>query len=302
MGNTNGRVAVIFGGASGIGKAIAGRCLQTHGMICYIIDLDGEAINDTRKHFNNHKNLHLIRGDSTDELFVNKLAEDIFQKHKDGVFALFNNTGIARGYSTYQTPLPEWRKCMSVTFEANIISCNAFVPKMLQQQNKEAIIVTTSSLAGLLNSFWETGAPYTIAKHASRLFSEALSKELANTAIRVYCVCPGPVNTNLMKNSYKIGGEVKSFGFENNPNAINEQKLREGLSPDQVAQAVEDGIRNNRFYIVVPEERKDGVAAIMASVARDVLVGGKEPLSYQNPKEAKTFGTFFKNFIKTNKL
>jgi NAD(P)-dependent dehydrogenase (short-subunit alcohol dehydrogenase family) len=280
-----GRVAVIFGGASGIGLGVAKLCRHKIGMKVAIADISQDALNKAEKELVNGSNkdslsLLLVQCDATNEKQVKAFADQIYQKWNDVGF-LFNNTGIMRADSAYNTSLEDWKRVMSVTFDATVVGTHIFVPRMLTQANKDCVIVNTSSIAGLMNSSESTGTPYTVAKFASRVFSESLALELRNTKISVHCLCPGPVNTNLLVNSKS---QNESFAFESSSVGINEELLSRALSPDFVAEKLYEGVKNKNFYIVVTAKTlpKQILAEMMRFVADDVE-RGSIALSYVAP-------------------
>ena len=274
------RVAVIFGGASGIGLAVARLCANKVGMRLAIADIDENALAQVQKEF---PSAICQRCNASDEREVKDFADQVYAKWNDCGF-LFNNTGIVRGDSAYKSKLEDWRKVMSVTFEAEVIGTHEFLPRMLKQEFKEAVVVNTSSVAGLANSGLETGAPYTVAKFASRVFSECLAFELrSNPNISVHVLCPGPVNTRLMQNSKKDG---EAFEFEKVPFGLSEELLStKGLSPEYVAEKLSEGILNKKFYIVVTNKNfpVSLIAEMLRMVADDVERGSTIALSYVKP-------------------
>jgi len=295
------RVAVIFGGASGIGLATAHLCRNKVGMKLAIADIDDKALANLKAEF---PDALCVKCDAADESQVKQFAEQVYAKFNDCGF-LFNNTGIVRGDSAYKSRLDDWRKVMRVTFDAAVVGTSEFVPRMQQQPNKKCVIVNTSSIAGLMNSFLETGAPYTVAKHASRIYSEALALELRGGPISVHVLCPGPVNTNLLTNSR---AKTETFAFEKSKGGINDEVLANALTPEHVAEQLYDGVvRRKRFYIVVTAEMTPPqvIAELMRFVADDVEYGSEVSLSYVNPtpeRKKEVYKRVSQAFKRTSKL
>lgn len=283
------RVAVIFGGASGIGRAVAEACVK-RGLKVAIADVNETLLEEARKQF--PKECMVVRCDATNEKDVKQFADAVYAKWND-CGLLMNNTGIMRGDSAFQTSLTDWQMVMKLTFEAHVIGTNEFVPRMLKQANKRAVVVNTSSVSGLVNSGKSTGVPYTIAKHASRIYSESLAIELANTGISVHVLCPGPVKTRLMMNS-KTEGE--NFEFERRPGGINQEALDNGLTAEFVAEKLIQGIAAGLFYIVVTKsDMSPTIMSEMMHIVADDVADGTGPLSYMTATgdKRKAYGARF---------
>ena len=268
-----------IGGASGIGLAVAEKCKRA-GMITVVADIDRNAIKAVEAKFD-----LAVVCDATDPQQVKQLAELVCSKFNDIGF-LMSNTGIMAGDSGFTTPLSTWRKTFEVTFMANVIAASEFVPRMLKQQQKKCVWINTASVAGLFNAHRESGTPYTVAKNASRIYTESLARELADTHISVHCLCPGPVNTALLRNS-RIDPSVDKFSFEKDPMGMNEAALEQGLSPNEVADSLFDGIAKKKFYIVVTAASNNQalMAEMMRFTADDVENGISMPLSFRNSSD-----------------
>ena len=221
------------------------------------------------------------RCDATDPAQVNALADQVYERFGD-VGVLFSNTGIMAGDASFDTPLAVWNKVMSVTFTANVVCCNAFVPRMQRQARKRAAVVLTSSLSGLLNTCAQTGAAYTVAKNATRVYAESLAVDLlrSSPSISVHCLCPGPVNTPLLRNSRLETGK-QSFAFEKD--GINDEVLQNGLQPSAVAEALFKGVADGRFYVVVVDPKTSNASLIAEAMRMQVDVvenGGATPFGF----------------------
>jgi NAD(P)-dependent dehydrogenase (short-subunit alcohol dehydrogenase family) len=195
-----GRVAVITGGASGIGLAIARKAcldLQMKIAICDINDKSLVRVKNEEKHFTSENSL-IMKCDVTNAEQIKMFADAVYQKFND-VGILFSNAGIGGGSSAFETDMKTWRRVMDITWFSNVIVASEFVPRMKQQKAKSKIVIT-ASVAGLMNTSEDpfVGTPYTVAKQAARVYAESLYEELKDTNISVHVLCPGIIDTPLI--------------------------------------------------------------------------------------------------------
>jgi NAD(P)-dependent dehydrogenase (short-subunit alcohol dehydrogenase family) len=178
--------------------------------------------------------------------------------------------------AVHEHTLADWQWVINVNLWGVIHGVRAFLPRMLAGGD-EGHIVNTASMAGL------TTAPfmsvYDVTKHGVVALSESVYKEMQVTGapIGVSVVCPGLINTNIMRSARnrpedlaeagKAGAAAQSFG-----EAL-AQRLTGGYPPSEVAEQVVQGIREDRFYIVPAQpEVKSGIA-----------VRAKDLLELRNP-------------------
>jgi NAD(P)-dependent dehydrogenase (short-subunit alcohol dehydrogenase family) len=178
-----------------------------------------------------------------------------------------NNAGVAVIGAAHEHTLADWQWVIGVNLWGVIHGVRAFLPRMLAGGD-EGHIVNTASMAGL------TTAPfmsvYDVTKHGVVALSESMYKELAVTGapIGVSVVCPGLIDTNIMRSSRnrpesladhgKAGPQAQAFG-----QALS-NRLVGGYPPSEVAEQVVAGIREGRFYIVPAQPDVKGNIAIRA--------------------------------------
>ena len=220
-----GKVAVVTGAGSGIGRSTA-TLLGKLGAHVYAADLNGAAAIDTATAINNaggHATGHTL--DVTDADALAKFADEVFAE-SSRVDILHNNAGIGHAGPLEDTPIEDWRRVIEVNLFGVVNGLNAFVPKMIEQSG-EAHIVNTASMAGLMASAGM--APYVTSKFGVVGMSLTLDAELKRHGIRVTALCPGVIDTAIVKES-TIRGAVQA----KHEKLVGFYKKR-GASPDVVA-------------------------------------------------------------------
>ncbi len=234
----NDKVAVVTGAGSGIGEAIA-RLLSSLGSKVHCADINLESAQALAAELGN-ASAHEV--DVTDEKAVASLAADIYAE--DGhVDFLFNNAGIGHAALVQDSTLEDWRRVMEINVMGVVHGLHHFLPRMLDQGGT-AHIINTASAAGLIAL--PRMAPYCASKHAVVGLSQSLAAELADTDIRVTILCPGIINTPIVKNS-QMRGEAAS----GQAHAV-EFYAKKGTSPDKVAADLLKDVRRGRLFCVTP--------------------------------------------------
>src|SRR3972149_6246917 len=189
-----------------------------------------------------------------------------------------NNAGVGGGGVTWQQTVKDWEWVLGVNLWGVIHGIRAFVPIMLQQGD-ECHVVNTASGAGLHTRPWL--AMYCASKHAVVALSESLYHELSLTGskIKVSVLCPAALNPRIGgsgRNRPAVLRDAGETGVPAQQMQAMEQAFRAllatGLPPEQVADAVVDAIRNERFYIITHEEMKDQI-----STRPNDIIGGRNP-------------------------
>jgi len=192
-----GRVAVITGGASGIGLATVRR-LASEGAKVVVADVDAQAGKSA--------------ADEVDGLFVRtdvtapEQVEALFQTAVDTYGSLdvaFNNAGISPpdDDSILETGLEAWRRVQEVNLTSVYLCCKAAIPHMLRQyeaSGRKGSIINTASFVALLGAA-TSQISYTASKGAVLALSRELGVQFARQGIRVNALCPGPVDTPLLR-------------------------------------------------------------------------------------------------------
>ncbi len=187
-----GKVAVITGGAGGIGLATAKR-MQAEGAIVVIGDIDpaaGEAVA-------NEMNVTFVQVDVSDQVAVDKLFDTAAEVH-GGVDIAFNNAGISPPEDDLieHTGLDAWQRVQDVNLKSVFLCCKAALRHMVPQ--RKGSIINTASFVAMTGSA-TSQISYTASKGGVLAMSRELGVQFAREGIRVNALCPGPVNTPLLK-------------------------------------------------------------------------------------------------------
>ena len=246
-----GKTAVITGAASGIGKALAERFAKEK-MQVVLADIEEEALEKSVENLRQYQ--HRVIGVKTDVL-VEESIKELFAKATEeygNVHILCNNAGIGANSGNkaiWEIESHDWDWVMGVNYQGVLQGIQTFLPHMIEH-GEDGHVVTTVSMAGLLPG----AGTYGVSKHAVMALTEALSRDLINrnTKINASVLCPGFVDTNIDKserNRPNHLGEtpevVPEMGAE-----IMSAMLRQGKKPEEIADIVLDGIKENIFYIL----------------------------------------------------
>ena len=169
-------VAVVTGGASGIGKGIVGALLR-HGAKVVIADIEQSAIDETVAEMSAHGDVTGIRTDITDEASVKVLADAVYERHGK-VNLLYNNAGVTSGGGgkPWQQEPNDWRWCFGVNVFGTAICTSEFVPRMIEGGHPGQVINTSSGDGGFAPV--PTASVYAASKAAVSCFTEALHHNL----------------------------------------------------------------------------------------------------------------------------
>ncbi len=261
MNDSENKVAVITGAASGIGLALAEHCIRK-GMKVVMADIEADALNQAKNTINgSNTNILPVVTDVSNHDDVEALARKATENFgKTDI--LFNNAGVAGGSSAWESTINDWKWVLGVNLWGYINCIRTFVPIMLKHKT-ESYIVNSSSISGLVT--YHPDAPYHLTKHAIVALSEQLYHDLAiqGANIKVSVLCPGPVNTKLMDAARNRPDSLKNehVQTENNQqsDAMEEkfrQMLNTGMSPGEVADHVFKAIEDGKFYIITHPEMK----------------------------------------------
>ena len=192
MSEFSGKVVVVTGAGSGIGRATA-RLFGRLGAKLHVTDIDAEAAAAVATEIGNGARAHHV--DSSDPAQLETLAQAVYDE--DGaVDVLHNNAGIGHAADTDKTTVEDWQRVIGVNLLGVAYGVQAFVPRM-RAQGRPAAIVNTASMAGLVAA--PTMAPYSASKFGVVGMTESLDAELRPKGITVSAICPGIINTNITR-------------------------------------------------------------------------------------------------------
>jgi NAD(P)-dependent dehydrogenase (short-subunit alcohol dehydrogenase family) len=279
-----GQVAVVTGGASGIGFALA-RAFAAEGLAAVLVDVERSALDRAVAELRStgaEADGHVA--DVREPEAMESLAHEVW-KTRGRVDVLCNNAGVATVGRVADQSLADWEWVLGVNFWGVLHGIRAFLPR-LQRAGRPAHIVNTASMAGLHNG--PMLAPYFVSKHAVVSLSECLFMELESESspIGVSVLCPSFVRTAIMDSSRNRSGGSSDAEQLARPGASQiEQMMRlgvaTGMDPAEVAQAVLAAVRAGRFW-VLPHEG----SAQRAREEAATRYGDENPVFMANPAPA----------------
>lgn len=257
MKDFQGKVAVITGAASGIGRAIAERCVRA-GVKVVLADIEEAPLVKAGEELEALGGAVLcVKTDVAKRSDVEGLARRAFDTFGQ-VHLLFNNAGVAAGGAPWEATWNDWEWVMGVNLWGVIHGIKVFTPLMLAQ-NTECHIVNTSSTAGLVVG--GGSATYAATKHAVVGLSECLYLALQqrNSTVKVSVLCPGLTRTNIINAERNRPAELRNDPVPLTPEmqaglAAFKAALDASMPADQVAEAVFAAIEEEQFYIL-PDPR-----------------------------------------------
>ncbi len=256
-----GRVAVVTGGASGIGLALC-EALVTAGSAVVVADLDADLAADVAERLSAGGGQAVAVGvDVADPASVDALANRTVEQF-GRVDLLCNNAGVSTFNLFQDQTLDDWRWVLDVDLWGVVHGIRSFLP-VLQEQGTPAHIVNTSSMGGIMGGV-PFIAPYAAAKAAVISLSETLRIEMGayGWPIGVSVLCPGSTVSNVMESERgrptELGVEHRSDDAEAMRLAIRDTFVGpDGLPAAEVATRTLAAVRDGRFWILShPSERQ----------------------------------------------
>jgi len=228
------KIAVVTGGASGIGKAIAERFAAEGARHVVVTDMDGEGAAAVAAGIGDQASSAAL--DVADEDAIKALVENT-ETDIGPIDVFVSNAGYGKG-GGLELPNEEWQRMMDVHFMAHLYAARAVVPSMVAKG--EGYIVNTASAAGLLTQM--DSGPYAVTKHAAVAFAEWLSINYGDRGVRVSVVAPQAVRTNILSNAGRPVAKVSRGASQASQDGI--------LEPEELADTVIEAMRDERFLIL----------------------------------------------------
>jgi NAD(P)-dependent dehydrogenase (short-subunit alcohol dehydrogenase family) len=234
------RICVVTGGASGIGKAICQRFAAEGARAVIVVDRDADGAVAVAEAIGEQATA--LTADVTVEADIEAVVDRT--EVDTGPIDLFaSNAGIL-GYGGIEATDETWSLVWSVNVLAHLYAARAVVPAMLERGS--GYLLSTASAAGLLTQPGD--APYSVTKHAAVALAEWLSITYGDQGITVSCVCPMAVDTAMLSGGQQAtAADDERGGLSGAAGAAAVQGI---LAPDQVADAVVEGVRAERFLIL----------------------------------------------------
>jgi NAD(P)-dependent dehydrogenase (short-subunit alcohol dehydrogenase family) len=265
-----GAVAVITGGASGIGFALA-EGFAANKMKIMLADIEANALSAAEESLRSRgADVASFQTDVSDPDALEALAARTVERFgKANV--LCNNAGVQRSAATWKLSPKEWKWLLDVNLVGVVNGVRAFVPRMLEQGDP-CHVVNTASFGGLVTAPFMSA--YSATKYAVVAISEAMKGELSRTNVGVSVLCPGFVKT-------RLGDADRNMpeGLEDGLAAAEVEERRAigqgatalvegGVSTDVVVKCVFDAIRNRRLYIITHPEQMEAFKKRVDAITR----------------------------------
>lgn len=245
--NFKNRVAVVTGGASGIGRALA-LAFAREGARVVLADLDEAGMAEVAGTIRSRGGQAVgVRTDVSDLSQVQALADKAWQAF-GAVHILCNNAGVGVSGGLEETTLKDWQWVVGVNLWGVIHGLLAFLPRMIAQK-QGGHIVNTASMAGLIAT--QGLGVYNTTKYAVVGLSETLVKDLKPYGIGVSVLCPMGVETRILESERNRPGALRD------PDAKKSEPvplMGRTLSPEEVAAQVLPAIRANQLYVITHAE------------------------------------------------
>lgn len=278
------RVAVITGGGSGLGLAMARRFAR-EGMQLVLADVQADALAGAVAEFEAAGTPVLgVRCDVSKQADVDALRDAALDRFGK-VHVLCNNAGVAPGGLAWESTLEDWQWCLGVNVYGVIHGLRSFVPHLIAQ-NEPAHIVNTASVAGLLSP--PGMAIYCVSKHAVVTLTECLHHDLATKTdlVKASVLCPAFVPTGISESERNRPAELRNAPREPTPDDLaREEALRHAvksgrITAEDVADRVFEAVRDDRFYILTHQKIKGAIETRM----QDILLE-RAPTDTSRPKK-----------------
>ena len=241
-----GRVALVTGGASGIGFGMVQSFLKL-GMKVVIVDFNDENLDDARRQLGGLDAARFVKADVGDREQVRAAANAAIEAFGK-INVLCNNAGVGGGGNAEDADFEGWDRALRVNL-GGVVNGTKIVTPLILKHGEGGHIVNTASMAGIVPLPLPGLGAYQTAKFAVRGFTESLRNSLAPHGIGVSCLFPGGTRTRIMEASARDeAGRARA-----------REVTASWMDPIEVGAAVVEGIRNNKPYILTHSEFRDEV-------------------------------------------
>ena len=269
----NGKVAVVTGAGSGIGRELALACAR-EGSRIVLADVDERGMAETVSQMESSlaegrepgRGSLVVRCDVSKPEQLENLAAKTYERF-GAAHVVFNNAGVAVCGPAWTATLEDWKWVLDINLMGVVHGIRAFVPRMLEQK-QEGHIVNTASVAGFLSL--PGSAVYCVSKHAVVTLSECLLHDLrvAESRIGVSVLAPAFVNTGIGESERNRPQELAA---KNPLSAPYDEAMRKAvaagrLTAAEVATLTLDAVKANRFYVLPHQKIKLAIETRMNDI------------------------------------
>jgi len=246
-----GKTVLVTGGARGIGKGIAERCLK-EGARVVVTNMNAEVGQATQQELSALGEIRAVTCDATSQEQMEALAEDIWGK-EGPVDLVFSNAGKGGSHRVLESSLAESRDIMATNYESSLVTAQVFVPRMLASGNAGHVMFTGSEHSlSLPQGNEDLGfAFYGASKHAMLIMAEWLRHDLMDTNVSVSLLMPGPVLTEGVAGAFAaLDEDPDNPQIRQQFSREVEQLLRERIiTTGECAEIALKGLRQGLFFI-----------------------------------------------------
>lgn len=246
MKNIQGKIALVTGGASGMGRASAME-MARQGTHLILVDINEEGLKEAAQNIERMGvRVSIIVADLSKKEEIKRVAKTALEQ-EDHIDILYNNAGVVVLEEMKDTTTEDWEWMVDINFWAPIRLTQELLPHMIKRRSGH--IVTTASVAGLI------GAPmigaYSVTKFGMVGYCEALRAEVAQFGIDVSAVCPGVVRTNIIEVA-----KTPKVDFTGMRELFDRFQGIIGLDEKEAGKQIVKGIRKRKGYILIAREAK----------------------------------------------
>jgi NAD(P)-dependent dehydrogenase (short-subunit alcohol dehydrogenase family) len=243
------KVAIVTGGASGIGRALVLALLEAGAATVVVVDVDQRSLSESSKALEadfGGRVVHQLCDVGDQPRWSRTLLT--LQAEVGDIDIMCSNAGVARGQGV-DSSAEDWSTSWSVNVLAHVTAAETLLPRMLERGS--GYFLATASAAGLLTNVG--AAPYSVTKHAAVGFAEWLAITYRSRGIGVSCLCPQGVRTPML---FPPGQEVDSASQLAQRSVTSAGEIRE---PEEVAEVAIAAMREERFLVLPHPEVQDYV-------------------------------------------
>jgi NAD(P)-dependent dehydrogenase (short-subunit alcohol dehydrogenase family) len=237
-----GKIIVVTGAAGGIGSALVRALLERGARSVVAADLDGGGVERLSEEVGA---AHVVPRvlDVTDEEATRALVEQV-EDTVGTIDVWFANAGLATG-SGPEAPDDDWDRQWRINVMSHVYAARTLLPGWIERGDGH--LVTTASMAGILTAAGD--AAYSATKHAAVGFAEWLAFTYAGRGVRVSCICPGAVDTAMLRAG--AGGDAAKASAVIGGGDV--------LAPEQAAERILEGLKQDSFLILTHPEMHEFV-------------------------------------------